>query len=136
MSGKWRWTFGFGVFGAVLAFLFQVSRNTIGTTLLRSFYAFLAFAALAAVVRIALSVLLKPAAPSYMKLPKEGNGQAIDLTTPDDGGELTDMLKEQRTDGGGRPISGFQPLNPKRLVTLEHPSTEDVVTAVRRMTDE
>lgn len=136
MSGKWRWTVGFGVFGAALTFLFQVSRNPIGTTLLRSVYAFLAFAVLATVVRIALSVLLRPAAPPSMRLPAEDNGRAIDLTTPDDGGELTDLLKEQWTDGRDQPISGFQPLNPKRLVALEHPDAEDVVKAVRRMTDE
>jgi len=135
MSGKWRWTVGFGVFGAVLAFLFQVSRNTIGTTLIRSVYAFLAFAVLATVVRIALSVLLRPAAPPSMMLPKEDSGRAIDLTTPDDG-ELTDMLKEQWTEGKERPVSGFQPLNPQRLVSLEQPNAEDVVKAVRRMTDE
>lgn len=136
MSGKWRWTFGFGVFGAALVFLFQVSRNTLGTTLLRSLYAFIVFALLALAIRIALAVLLKPAAVPSLKPSEQESGSQIDLSTPDDGAELTGMMKEQWTSDAEQKITGFQPLNPARLVSLDRPATEDVVQAVRRMTDE
>jgi hypothetical protein len=136
MTGTWRWTVGFGVFGALLTFLFQVSSNTIGTTLLRTLYAFLAYAALSLAVRYVLGILLRPAATARPALPEDERGAVIDLTTPDDGGGLTDLMKDQGADGKDRPVAGFQPLKPEKLVSLDHPKTEDVVHAVRRLTDE
>lgn len=136
MIGTWRWNVGFGGFGAVLTFLFSFSNNPILTTLIRCLYAFATFVVLAYAVRFVLGVLLRPAAAKPVLPEEEERGAMLDLTTPDDGSEIADLLKEQWAEGQDRPIAGFQPLNPAKLVSLDHPKTEDVVHAVRRMTDE
>ena len=46
------------------------------------------------------------------------------------------MMKDQWAEGKVEPIKGFQPLQPKRLVSLDNPNPEEVVQAIRRLTDE
>lgn len=139
MIGTWRINVGFGGFGALLTFLFSLSNNPIGTTLTRSLYAFLVFALLAFVVRIVLGQLLNPAAkvPVPESISEDGErGSRLDLTTPDEGESLSELMKEQWADGKEEAIKGFQPLQPKRLVSLDNPNPEEVVQAIRRLTDE
>lgn len=138
MIGTWRLNVGFGAFGALLTFLFSLSNNPIGTTLLRSIYAFLVFAALAFAIRFILSQLMIPAAlkQEEINVTEEERGVVLDLTTPDDGDSLSEMMKEQWADGKEEPVKGFQPLQPKRLVSLDNPNPEEVVQAIRRLTDE
>jgi hypothetical protein len=138
MIGSWRLNVGFGAFGALLTFLFSLSNNPIGTTCIRSFYAFLVFAAIAFAVRIVLGQLLHPAKkPQAPELPADNErGTVLDVTTPDEGDSLSEMMKEQWADGKGEPIKGFQPLQPTRLVSLDNPNPEEVVQALRRLTDE
>jgi hypothetical protein len=135
MIGSWRLNVGFGAFGALLTFLFSLSNNPIGTVFKHSLYAFLVFAALAFVIRIVLGQLLNPALmPSSTGTSEEELGAVLDLTTPDE--SLTAMMKEQWADGNGETVKGFQPLQPKRLVSLDNPNPEEVVQAIRRLTDE
>ncbi|WP_239616998.1 hypothetical protein [Cohnella mopanensis] len=138
MVGSWRLNVGFGAFGAILTFMFSLSNNPIGTTLIRSLYAFLVFAALAFVVRLVLGQLLNPAKkPDAADLPTDNErGAVLDVTTPDEGDSLSEMMKEQWADGKGEAIKGFQPLQPTRLVSLDNPNPEEVVQAIRRLTDE
>jgi len=142
MSGTWRFKVGFGAFGALLIFFISLSNNPIGTTLLRSLYGFIAFAALAFAVGFVLDQLLVPGNKPAATDSEDGErGGALDLVTPDDGESLSEMMKEQWT-GGKREaaqeeaIKGFQPLQPKRLVSLDNPNPEEVVQAIRRLTDE
>ncbi|WP_372631727.1 hypothetical protein [Cohnella sp.] len=142
MKGSWRFIIGFGVFGALLTGLISLSSNPLGTTLLRSFYAFLAFAALALVASFVLGQLLAPGKPAVSGIPAEDDrGSLLDLTTPDEGDALSEMLKEQWTDGKPETakeeeVKGFQPLQPKRVVSLDNPNPEEVAQAIRRLTDE
>jgi hypothetical protein len=138
MVGSWRLNVGFGAFGAVLTFMFSLSNNPIGTTFTRSLFAFLVVAALAFVVRIILGQLLNPAKkPDAIDLPTDNErGAVLDVTTPDEGDSLSEMMKEQWADGKGEAIKGFQPLQPTRLVSLDNPNPEEVVQAIRRLTDE
>jgi len=142
MIGSWRLNVGFGGFGALLTFIFSLSNNPLGTTLLRSLYAFLVFAAIAFVVRIVLGQLMNPAKITEVNVTQDDErGTVLDLTTPDEGDSLSEMLKEQWADGNGESgkeesVKGFQPLTPKRLVSLDNPNPEEVVQAIRRLTDE
>ncbi|MFC5702109.1 hypothetical protein ACFPVX_12480 [Cohnella faecalis] len=137
MVGSWRWNGFFGGFGAALVFLFSLSRNPIGTTLLRSFYAFVAFFLIALAIRFVLGVLLHPSSGQTPegKLEEE-RGAVLDMVTPDDDESLTEMLKEQWTDGSSGSASGFKPLAPKRLVSIDDADPEQVVQAIRRLNDE
>jgi hypothetical protein len=135
MIGSWRLNVGFGAFGALLTFLFSLSNNPLGTTFIRSLYAFLVFAALAFVIRIVLGQLLNPALkPAAAGVLEEDRGAVLDLTTPDE--SLSEMMKEQWADGKGETVKGFQPLQPKRVVSLDNPNPEAVVQAIRSLTDE
>ncbi|KIL35309.1 hypothetical protein SD71_14860 [Cohnella kolymensis] len=145
MIGSWRWNVLFGGFGAMLTFLISLSNNPIGTTFLRSIYALLTFAMIAFVVRLALGVLMSPAmipaaGPGASSNIAEGSederGAVLDMMTPDEDDTLSELMKEQWTDGKGQPLKGFEPLQPKRLVSLDNPDPEQVVQAIRRLTDE
>jgi hypothetical protein len=125
MVGSWRLNVGFGAFGALLTFLFSLSNNPIGTTFMRSLYAFLVFAALAFVIRIVLGQLLNPALkPASTDISEEERGTMLDLTTPDE--SLSEMMKEQWADSNGETVKDFQPLQPKRLVSLDNPNPVEV----------
>jgi hypothetical protein len=141
MIGSWRWNVLFGGFGAILTFLISLSTNPFGTTFLRSIYAFLTFAVIAFVVRGVLGVLMSPAmSPAVNRKMPEGSdeerGAVLDMMTPDEGDELSELLKEQWADGKTQPLKGFEPLQPKRLVSLDNPDPDQVVQAIRRLTDE
>ncbi|MFC4598965.1 hypothetical protein [Cohnella hongkongensis] len=142
MKGSWRFTIGFGVFGALLTCVISLSNNPLGTTLLRSLYAFLAFAALALALSFVLGQLLAPGKPAAAAAESgPDRGSVLDLTTPDEGEALSEMLKEQWTDGrpeatADEEVKGFQPLQPKRVVSLDNPNPEEVAQAIRRLTDE
>ena len=138
MTGSWRLIIGFGGFGALLTFLFSLSNNPFGTTFLRSFYAFVVFAALAFAVRFVLGQLIVPATPAQeaADISEEDRGTVLDLTTPDEGDSLSEMMKEQWSGSKDDSGKGFQPLQPKKLVSIDDPNPEDVVKAIRRLTDE
>jgi hypothetical protein len=136
MIGSWRLCVGFGGFGAILVFLFSLSNNPLGTTFQRSLYALLVFTGIAFAVSVILGVLLNPRAKSGNDLTEEERGSVLDIVTPDEGQSLSDMMKEQWADGKGEAVKGFQPLQPKRLVSLDNPNPEEVVQAIRRLTDE
>lgn len=138
MIGTWRWNAAFGGFGAALTFLFSLGNNPLLTTITRSLYAFAAFALLAFAVRYVLGVMLLPASRSDPEslLEEEERGAVLDLVTPDEGESLSEMMKENWSGGNPGPIAGFQPLKPERLVKLDDPEPEQVVQAIRRLTDE
>ncbi len=143
MNGKWRINVGFGGFGAVLTWLFSFSSNPIGTTLVRGVYAFVTFTAIAYVISLLLGQLLQPSDKSEPAIPdlqdesSVDRGSNLDLITPDEGDELAEMMRERWTDGKGEAQgASFQPLEPKRLVSLDNPNPEEVVQAIRRLTDE
>ncbi|MBB6675535.1 hypothetical protein [Cohnella nanjingensis] len=138
MIGSWRWTAGFACFGAILTFLFSLGHNPLGTTAMRALYAFVAFGLLSMLARFALTQLLRPAHLPGPPQPiaDEARGAVLDMTTPGDDESLSDLMKQQWTGAGGEPVAGFQPLTPPKLVSLDHPEPEEVVQAIRRLTDE
>ncbi|WP_027084327.1 hypothetical protein [Cohnella panacarvi] len=143
MIGNWRINVGFGGFGALLTWLFSYASNPIGTTLVRGVYAFATFTAIAFVISLLLGQLLHPSEESGPAITdaqdesSEDRGSNLDLITPDEGDELAEMMKERWSDGKGEAQStSFQPLEPKQLVSLDNPNPEEVVQAIRRLTDE
>jgi hypothetical protein len=124
MIGSWRWNAGFGGFGAALTFLLSLANNPIGTTFLRSLYGFAAFALLAFALRLVLGLLLPPSVAAGGDRPEEERGAVLDLVTPDEGEELSEMLKQQWADGKEDPGARFRPLQAKRLVSLDDDDSE------------
>ncbi|MBW5444550.1 hypothetical protein GE107_00530 [Cohnella sp. CFH 77786] len=136
MIGSWRWNAVFGGFGALLTFVFSLGNNPITITFIRCVYAFLAFALIAFAVRFLLASALPPSRPDSESVPMEDRGSVLDLVTPGEEEALSEMMKENWTGGKENPVLGFQPLQPKRLVSLDNPDPEEVVQAIRRLTDE
>jgi hypothetical protein len=136
MIGSWRWNAAFGGLGAALTFLFSLGNNPLITTFIRCFYAFIAFALIAFAVRFVLALLLPTSRPDNETLLEEDRGAVLDLVTPGEEQSLSEMMKENWSDGKDSPVIGFQPLQPKRLVSLDNPNPEEVVQAIRRLTDE
>ncbi len=137
MIGTWRWNAAFGGFGAALTLIFSLGNNPLLTTLSRTFYAFVVFILIAYAVRFILGLihLPQPEVPDEAQ-PDEERGQNLDLVTPDEEAELSQMLKDSWTGGKDVQEAGFQPLTPTRLVSLDHPDPEEVAQAVRRLTSE
>ncbi|XID95106.1 hypothetical protein ACF3MZ_11570 [Paenibacillaceae bacterium WGS1546] len=140
MAVSWRFVIGFGAFGALLTMAFSLSSNPFGTTMLRSLYALLAFSGLGLLAKLALGALLNPGARGAAALEpnpdEQERGSMLDLSTPDEEEALSEMLKRQWAEGKAEPIADFQPLQPKRVVSLDHPNPEEVAQAIRRLTDE
>lgn len=137
MAGTWKWIVGFGAGGAVMIFLLSAWRNPIGTTILRSVYAFVAFAALAFAVRLFLGRFLAPQTgpASEGEEAPDVRGRHLDLTTPDEEQALSQLIREQWTEGRPRAQAEFKPLNPKRLVPLDRVNPEEIASVIRRMSE-
>lgn len=147
MLGTWRWNVGFGLFGMILTVAFSISSNLLSVTLIRSVYAFIAFFALAYIVRAVLAILLQPPAIIGEAVEEnESKGTQLDLKTPDETDDLNELLKTQLHNGanpvsnssndGADASSAFRPLSPPQLVSTKNTQPEELVKAIRHLTGE
>ncbi|GLX68506.1 hypothetical protein [Paenibacillus glycanilyticus] len=141
MVGNWRWNVGLGIVGAVLTLLFSIGKNPLSVMLMRSMYAFIAFVAIAFVMRIVLSFILQPPIMHQADLEgEEGKGTQLDLQTPDESEDLNQMLKSQMEGQRSQEIqqqeqhSQFKPLTPPKLVSAQNKEPEELAKAVRHLT--
>jgi energy-coupling factor transporter transmembrane protein EcfT len=140
MAGTIRWNFIVGGISFVLTFLFSIINNIWLTTLLRSFYSFLILFAFVFVCRWLLGTLA-----GINKLPvneelhhesaEEHKGTALDISTPDEGADLHQMLKGPLNANPAAGGSGFAPLNPPKLSSKSNLDAGDLAQAVRHMTE-
>lgn len=150
MIGTWRWNAILGLLSGLVTFVFSVSGNILLTTLLRSLYSFLIMFVLAFAFRWILGTVVglkqyaaERAAHSAAddgnthtaEPPDAGRGKNVDLRTPDEANSLHGLLRGQMN---GQPGDEevFSPIKPPRLVSKEKVSTEDLVKAVRRMSED
>lgn len=147
MLGTWRWNVAFGILGIALTALFSFGNNPPAVVLLRGLYAFAAFFLLAYVARVVLALILQP---PTMSLPVETQtepsekGQQLDLTTPDEGDDLNDLLKAQLQGGSSDDSPSnqapqeaeFRPLAPPQFVSTTNKQPEELAKAIRRLTGE
>ncbi len=141
MIGSWRWNVVSGAGGALLTILISLGNNPFLTSFIRGVYAFAAFYLLAFAIRWLIPNLLLPrSSPDQEAMLEDEPGAVLDLVTPGEEQTLSEMMKENWSDGKAKghdaPEAGFQPLQPKKLVTLDDPDPENVVQAIRRLTDE
>lgn len=141
MIGSWRWNVACGAGGALLTFLISLGSNLFLTSLIRAFYAFVIFFLITYAIRWLISQLLHPMAEhSGGEAPADEAGTVLDMITPPEDEELTQLMKENWSDGKSRVIKAdsaaaeFQPLQPKKLVTLDQTDPDQVVQAIRRLT--
>ncbi|MNE53991.1 hypothetical protein D3C87_208990 [compost metagenome] len=138
MAGKIGFNWLFGAIGFIITFIVSFSNNILTTSLIRSSIAFIVWFILAFALRWLLGFLRT--SPSEPDLPEmesaaddEDLGTMLDLTTPDESEELNDLLK-QKPDVPSEP-SGFSPLNPPKLVKTSEQDPEEMVKALRHLTE-
>lgn len=141
MIGSWRWNAAAGAGGALITLLISLGSNPFLTSIIRGIYAFAAFFLIVYVIRWLIPHFLLPKAAPSADLEEEA-GAMLDLVTPAEEQTLTELMKENWSGGKGKPAgqdsmkAEFQPLQPKKLVTLDQTEPEEVVQAIRRLTDE
>ncbi|REK76532.1 hypothetical protein [Paenibacillus paeoniae] len=149
MQGTWRWNVVFGMTGIVLTVLFSIGNNPLSVIMLRSLYAFIAFFVLAYPIRYVLAFILKPPAMiGDVQENEETKGSSLDLTTPDEGEDLNDLLKaqmlgaanpaeqEQQSSSNQEADPAFRPLAPPQFVSTTNKQPEDLAKALRHLTGE
>lgn len=142
MYGKIKFNLLFAAVGFIITFFFSFSHNLLTTSLIRGVIAFVLWFLLAFAVRWMWGLV--GMGPSSGEPPEgeQGNGEVgnlVDLTTPDETEALNDMLKHADKQQEVASESGslaFEPLNPPRLVKTTDRSTEEIVKAVRHLTEE
>jgi hypothetical protein len=143
MIGTWRWNAALGAGGALLTILISLGSNLFLTSLIRGVYAFAVFFLITYVIRWLIPTFLLPkAAPIAHEAADDQAGAVLDMITPPEEDALTELMKESWSEGKSKApdpdgtMAEFQPLQPKKLVTLDHPDPDQVVEAIRRLTDE
>jgi hypothetical protein len=134
MIGNFRWNLATGLVGFLGTLAVSLPRNIIKTALVQSCYSFVFLFIFTFVVRWVLGLALH----SGRNPGKEGlgghdaelmtKGQTIDLATPEDGAVST------QADSGEEDI--FAPLNPPKLSTKIDKNPEELVKAIRHMSEE
>ncbi|MFB5266594.1 hypothetical protein ACE41H_07320 [Paenibacillus enshidis] len=139
LFGSLRMNLWSGAVGFVLTFLLSLNSNLLVTSLIRGLIASAVWFLLAFAVRFALGILTRPEKPASVYPQSDSNagqgkglGSHLDLTTPDEGGDLNDLLKPKPDSEPLQPAD-FKPLNPPKLVTSKDP--EELAKAVRHLTD-
>lgn len=142
MAGKMKFNWLFGGIGFLITFAVSWSSNLFLTSLFRSAIAFVIWFLLAYALRYVYGILQEPAEMSKADTAADGSdesrGAMVDLTTPDESEELNDLLKPQteRQSESTSASDGFSPLNPPKLVKKIEPEPEEMVKAIRHLTEE
>ncbi|AWB44319.1 hypothetical protein DCC85_08855 [Paenibacillus sp. CAA11] len=145
MAGKMMFNWLFGAIGFIITFAFSSSSNLLTTSLIRSLIAFVVWFVIAFALRWVIGVLKEDPADSANQKGDQAHqaqddnlGINVDLSTPDETDELNDLLKPQAAPQAESQASNsdFAPLNPPRLATSVDKNPEELVKAVRHLTEE
>lgn len=138
MIGSFRWNLLAGLIGFCGTMLISLPKNVWKTALVQSAYSFLFLFIFLFAVRWVLGFMIQAsnasapahAVPGDTKEEAFRKGQSIDLSTPDEGVYPQDPAAAPAED------SGFAPLNPPKLTTKLDANPEDLVKALRHMSEE
>ncbi|MNC56894.1 hypothetical protein D3C75_1065180 [compost metagenome] len=135
MAGNFKWNLVTGLIGFAGTLALSMPHNIWKTAFIQSLYSFIFLFLITFLARWLLGLIAQSAqSPDSaaeavnreLEREEETRGMTIDLATPDD----SPMMPQAEGD------TGFMPLNPPKLSTdMGEHSTEDVVKAIRQMTD-
>lgn len=137
MIGNYRINLWAGLAGFIFTFLFTVRNNLWSTSLNRAFIAFVAWFALAYLLRWVFALAFKPVEGFTQEKERPGEatdgqlGNRLDMTTPDEDQELMSLIKPEPAQS--QEENPFVPLNPPKLVSTKDP--EELAKAVRHLTE-
>jgi hypothetical protein len=128
MIGTILWNLVLGIFGFILSFFISISNNIFTTALKNGIYSGIILFLVAFLFRWIFGTLL-------LTTPVETHiGNKLDLITPDESDEIHQLLrndKEKETES-----SDFIPLNPPKLVSKRVSDPEELVKALRHMSED
>ncbi|MGN7383505.1 MULTISPECIES: hypothetical protein [unclassified Paenibacillus] len=140
MIGTIRWNAIIGGLGAAATFISSFSNNILTTTLLRTLYSFVILFALVFVFRWVLGTVMggtNPERDSADSQPEDSvRGQRIDFTTPDEPSGLSGEPVPSAQDDREQDETGFSPLNPPKLATRNKVDSEEMVKALRHLSED
>lgn len=138
MLGSIRWNLVLAGSGMLLTFWSSLGNNGFAVSSLRSMYAFIAFFVLGYLIRFILRAIVGTTPADGPGLPADpGVGGQVDLSTPEAGEDLNELLKAQ-LEGKGHPpaeAAGFEPFQPKKIVSAQNMDPEALANAIRHLSD-
>lgn len=142
MRGNLRSNAIWAGFGFLITFLLSLRHNILTTSLLRGLVSGLIFFLLIYVARFLIrtvigdqgesSIPFTTAATGNKPADESQLGRSLDLTTPDEGDELNQLLKPQQPGTE----EAFAPLDPPKLSTRITDDPDRMAQALRQMTEE
>jgi hypothetical protein len=128
MIGNIRWNLALGVFGFILNFMLSFSTNVFSTAFIRSLICGGLLFLVAFLFRWFLGTIIDSTAAD----PFVGN--KFDFITPDESAEIHHLMRsETETE---KEESVFAPLNPPKLVSKQNLDPEEMVRALRHMSED
>jgi NhaP-type Na+/H+ and K+/H+ antiporter len=128
MIGSIRWNLALGIFGFFLTFILSILNNIFITAFMNGLYSGIILFLVAFIVRWFFGIVFQTAAAV------NHIGNKFDLITPDESDEIHQLLRKE----SDTPIeqSEFEPLNPPKLVTKRNVGPEEMVKALRHMSED
>jgi hypothetical protein len=147
MIGSYRWNLFAGGIGLVGTLIISLPNNIWETALIQSLYSFLSLFLLTFIIRWVFGFLIRTSNAGSLKAgavhhqeSDSPRGRTIDLSTPADGEPILPRVEQQQGTGTYAASmdedSVFTPLNPPKLSTKLEQDPEELVRALRRMTEE
>jgi hypothetical protein len=128
MIGTIRWNLALGCFGFILNYMLSFSSNVFSTAFTRSLISGVILFLLAFLFRWFLGTIFDPA-------PAEPNvGNKFDFITPDESAEIHHLIRSDIE--AEKEESVFAPLNPPKLVSKQNLDPEEMVKALRHMSED
>jgi hypothetical protein len=129
MIGTIRWNIGLGGFGFILTFMFSFSNNVFSTAFVRSFLSGLVLFFIVFLFRWIMGTIIFPSSPTETIV-----GKKFDFVTPDESIEIHQLMRTDSETVADEP--SFAPLNPPKLVSKHNMDPEEMVKAIRHMSED
>jgi hypothetical protein len=137
MVGSIRWNLIIAAISFVLTFIASSMNNIWSTTLIRSCYSFLLLFVIVFLFRWVLGTFAGlDKITDIDSVTDENKGTTLDMTTPDEEESLNQMLKKSLDPNTQESEPSFAPLKPPKLSSKANIETDDMVQALRQMSDE
>ncbi|QGQ96253.1 hypothetical protein EHS13_15885 [Paenibacillus psychroresistens] len=128
MIGTILWNVVLGVFGFILSFIISIPNNIFTTALKNGIYSGIILFLVAFLFRWIFGTLLLTA-PGETHI-----GNKFDLITPDESDEIHQLIRNDKEKEAES--SEFIPLNPPKLVSKRVLEPEEMVKAIRHMSED
>jgi hypothetical protein len=128
MIGSILWNLALGVFGFILSFILSISNNIFTTALKNGLYSGIILFLVAFIFRWLFGILiLGTTVETHL-------GNKLDLITPDESDEIHQLLRKENEKETEQ--TDFIPLNPPKLVSKRVLDPEEMVKALRHMSED